>query len=67
MSSFMNGCFERLILMMEYENALMTISDENQQDDVHAFFARLTDLYIRILEHYIDTCDYLDGFSIHDN
>ncbi|MBR0401622.1 MAG: methyltransferase [Lachnospiraceae bacterium] len=64
---FMNGWFERLISMMEFENALMALNDEDEQELIHQFFDKLTDLYIDILGRYIDTYDYLDGFSIHDD
>ena len=64
---FLNGWFERLISMMEFENALMAINDEDQQEAIHIFFDKLTDTYINILGHYCDAYPNLDGFCIHDD
>ncbi|MCL2227895.1 MAG: methyltransferase, partial [Oscillospiraceae bacterium] len=64
---FLNGWFERLISMLDFENALMAIFDEDQEDAVNEFFTKLTDLYIRIFGIMIDTYPKLDGFMIHDD
>lgn len=64
---FMNGWYERLIAMMGFENAAVAMIDEEQQDDVKTFFDKLTDLYIRIAEHYIESYPGLDGFYVHDD
>lgn len=64
---FLNGWFERLISMMDFENALMALYDEEQKPAVHEFFDKLSDLYINIIGHYIDSYPEIDGFSIHDD
>lgn len=64
---FLNGWFERLISMLDFENALMALYDEDQKDAVNEFFTRLSDLYINIFGHMIDTYPDIDGFSIHDD
>ncbi|HHT17727.1 MAG TPA: methyltransferase [Papillibacter sp.] len=65
--SFLNGWFERLISMLDFENALMALYDEDQKEAVHKFFDRLTDLYITIFGRMIDAYPDIDGFSIHDD
>ena len=64
---YLNGWFERLISMLDFEGALMALYDDDQKDAVHEFFDKLTDLYIVIFGHMIDTYTDLDGFSIHDD
>lgn len=64
---FLTGWFERLISLMEFENALMALYDEEQKEAVHRFFDRLSDLYIKILGRCCDVFPELDGFSIHDD
>ena len=64
---FLNGWFERLISMLDFEGALMALYDDDQKDAVNEFFTRLTDLYINIFGHYIDTYPNVDGFSVHDD
>jgi hypothetical protein len=65
--AFLNGWFERLISMLDFEGALMAIYDEDQKDAIHEFFDKLSGLYINILGHMVDTYPLLDGFSIHDD
>jgi hypothetical protein len=65
--AFLNGWFERLISLMDFEGALMALYDEDQKDDVKEFFDKLSDLYINILGHMIDTYPEVDGFSMHDD
>ena len=49
---FLNGWFERLISMLDFENALMALYDDDQKEAVHKFFDRLSDLYINIPVSY---------------
>ena len=63
----LNGWYERLISFMDFENAIMAIFDEDQQDAVHAFFDQMTDLYISIFEKYLIYFPKIDGFCIHDD
>lgn len=63
----MNGWFERLVSFMDFENAIMAIFDEDQQDSVHAFFDKLSDMYIRILDKFFTYFPGVDGVCIHDD
>ena len=64
---FLNGWFERLISFMDFENAIMALYDEDQKSAVHAFFEKLTELYVKVFEKYIDYFPDVDGFCIHDD
>ncbi len=44
-----NGLFERLISIMDMEDALMALIDDDQKPAVHRFFDRLCDLYEEII------------------
>ncbi len=61
------GWFERLISFMDFEEAIVAISDEGQQDAIKAFFDRLSDTYIDIIEHYALYFKNVGGFYIHDD
>ena len=63
----LNGWFERLISMMEFEGAIMALYDDDQKEAVKTFLDKLSDLYIKILGHCIDAYPELDGFSMHDD
>ena len=54
---FQNGMFERLISFMDFEGAAMAIIDEDQQEAIHALFDKLADLYIAMIQKYIDAID----------
>jgi hypothetical protein len=64
---FLNGWFERLISMLDFDSAIMALFDEDQKEAVHKFFDRLSDLYINIMGHMIEAYPGVDGFSIHDD
>ena len=64
---FFTGYYERLISMLEFENALMTITDEDCEPFVHAFFDRLTDLYIDIFKHMCDYFPDINAVFFHDD
>ncbi len=64
---FQNGWYERLISFMDFEGAIMALIDEDQQDAVHAFFDKLSDLYIKIFDKFITHFPKIDGFYIHDD
>ena len=64
---FQTGFFERLISLMEFEGAIMALADEDAQDDVHAFFDKLTDLYIRIFDKIIETYPNVNAVFFHDD
>ncbi len=64
---FLNGWYERLISFMDFENAIMAMFDEDQQDAVKDFFDKLSDLYIKILDKYITYFPNINGFCMHDD
>jgi hypothetical protein len=60
----LSGFFERLISLMDFENAAVAMLEE--PDTVRAFFEKLADLNIDIMEHYVTYFD-LDGILLHDD
>ena len=64
---FQNGWFERLISFMDFENALVALIDEDQQDAVKAFMDRLATLYIDIIDHHFHYFPQIDEMYIHDD
>jgi hypothetical protein len=64
---FHTGWFERLISWMEFENAVVAIFDEDSQPYVHAAFTKLTDLYLKIFEHVVESYPNVQAFFIHDD
>ena len=61
-----NGYFERMISLMDMENACIALIDEEQEDAVKAFLDRLADLYIDIIDKLVQYFP-VDGISIHDD
>lgn len=66
-SWFFTGYFERLISLLEFENAAVAMLDEDQQDAVHKFFDKLTELYIQILDKMFYVFPEVDGICFHDD
>ena len=66
MGWIMNGYYERLISFMDFENAAVALIDEDQQDGVRALFEKLTDLYIKIVDKFLEHYN-IDGFTVHDD
>ncbi|UWG98399.1 methyltransferase [Dehalobacter sp. DCM] len=64
---FMNGWYERLITLMEFEGAIIAVIDEEQKDAVKAFLEKLSDLYIRILDKLLTYFPQIDIFCMHDD
>ncbi len=64
---FLNGWYERLISLMDFEGAVVAMIDDDQKDAVKAFFDQLSDLYIRIFDKYLRYFPLIDGFCIHDD
>jgi len=62
-----NGWFERLITFMDFEGAILAMVDEDQKDAVKALFARLSELYIRLIDRFLQYFPGIDGFYIHDD
>ena len=63
----MNGWYERLISFMDFDNAVLALIDEDQQDAVKALFDKLSDLYIKMIDKHIEYFPNLNGFTIHDD
>ena len=60
----LSGYFERLISLMDVENAAMAmVTDE---DEVKSFFDKLTDVNLSIIEHYARDLK-VDGILMHDD
>lgn len=64
---FFSGFYERMISMMDFENAIVALIDEDQKDAVHAFLDKLTDLYIKIVDKMVEVFPEIDVFYIHDD
>ena len=67
LSFFFTGWYERLMAFMDFEGAIMAMVDEDQQDAVHALFDKLSDLYIDIVDKYIEHFPQVNGFCFHDD
>lgn len=65
-TTIFNGYFERLISLLDFENALLALVDEDEQPHVHSFFDKLTDTYIRIAE-LMDQYYDIDVIELHDD
>lgn len=62
------GWFERLISFMDFAEAAMAMIDEDQRDAVNALFDRLSDLYIEIIDRFLETFPGLiHAFTLHDD
>ena len=64
---FYSGYFERLISMLDFEEALMAIAIDDYKEDVHAFFTKLTDLYIDIFDHIHKYFPSVNAVFFHDD
>ena len=64
---FYTGYFERLISMLDFEEALMAIAIDDYKEDVHAFFTKLTDLYIDIFDHVHKYFPSVNAVFFHDD
>lgn len=64
--TFQNGIFERLISFMDFENAALALIDDDQKDAVHALFGKLSEMYIEMIDRYLDILQ-LDGVVFHDD
>ncbi|MBE6039277.1 MAG: methyltransferase [Anaerofustis stercorihominis] len=50
----MNGFYERLISFMDFEGAAIALIDEEQKPAVHALFAKLCDLYEKMVDKFVE-------------
>lgn len=64
--TIMNGYFERLISLMDFEGAAMALIDEDQEEAIHKFLDKVADLYCKIIDKYVEYFD-IDGVCIHDD
>ena len=64
--TILTGFFERLISFMDFENAAISMIDEDQKDAIHKLFSALADLYIKMVEKYI-YCYGIDQLCLHDD
>lgn len=60
------GYFERLISLMDFENAAMAMVDEDCAEELHALFDALTDYYIALFEKLRTYC-CIDMITFHDD
>jgi len=65
-STIFTGFFERLIAFMGMENALLAMIDEDEQEFIHALFARLCDTYEQIIVHLQEQF-HTDMIQLHDD
>jgi len=49
-STIYTGYFERLISFVGFENSAMALIDEDQQEEVHKIFEKLTEVYIKLVQ-----------------
>lgn len=64
---FLTGYFERLISLLDFENAVVALIDEDEQEGVHTFFDKLSNLYIDIIGRMIKTFPEIEVYYIHDD
>lgn len=57
---------ERLMALMDVENAAIAMIDEDQQEGIKRLFDRLADLYIDLIDRVIKRCP-IDSVLIHDD
>lgn len=60
------GYFERLISLIDFEDAAVAMIDEDEQEHVHRLFAYLTDLYIKIIDHVMELYP-INLLQLHDD
>jgi hypothetical protein len=61
------GWFERLISFMGFEEAAVTLVDEDDREEAAALFMKLSDVYVDIIDHYVKYFEHIDSFLIHDD
>lgn len=62
------GYFERLISFMDFESSLIAMIDEDQQDAIHELFDKLSDLYIMIIDKYMEVFPgQIGAICLHDD
>lgn len=62
------GWFERLISFMDFEEAAVAMIDPDQKDDVKELFEALADLYIMLIDKYVEVFpETADAVTLHDD
>ena len=61
------GWFERLISFMGFEDAAVSLLDEDQEDALKELMMALTDTYINIIDHFVKYYEHVDGIFVHDD
>jgi len=62
----LNGCWERLMSLMDVEGAAIAIIDEDQKEGIHRFFDRYSDFLIELIRRVKAVCP-IDGVFLHDD
>lgn len=62
----LSGFWERLMSLMDVENAAVALIDEEQQEGVHRFFDEYANLLIEYIKRMNACCD-IDNVLIHDD
>ncbi len=66
--TLLNGFwFERLVSLMDFDNAAVALIDPDQKKAVKELFEALTDLAVSIVNKMVEYFPSLDGFCIHDD
>jgi hypothetical protein len=65
---FFSGYFERLISFMDFEGAAIALVDDEQKTAVKSLFAALTELYMALVDKYVEYFPGLiDSICLHDD
>ena len=62
----LSGLWERLISLMDVDNAAIAMIDEDQQEGVHRFFSAMCDMYDEMIDRYARYYS-LDMLMMHDD
>ncbi len=65
-TTIFTGFFERLISLMDFENAAIALVDEEEQEGVHRLFEALADFYDRLIGKFKEYYD-IDVLEFHDD
>ena len=65
-ATILTGFFERLIALMDFENAALALIDDDQKDAVHELFDALAEMYTKMIDKYIWAYN-INSVSFHDD
>ena len=65
-ATILTGFFERLISFMDFDKAAVALIDEDQEAAIHELFDALADVYIKMIDHYIEAYS-IDCLCLHDD